>query len=686
MDKEKDIKEVDNMNTEQEAAKEAREPEASDQEKADNQESENEVNAAEESAEEKVEAPAEASASEDAPEEEASEPAAQVEEATEKAEPTSKDKQLNSEEDLSEKDHEDDHDDHDEHEDVDYSNFNKEELVELIKSLAKDDNLQKADRVAKEIRPLFEEIRNHERQDALDKFVADGGEEGDFDYKPTELDNRFDANFKLIRDRRQQDLKSREQQKEGNLKKKQDILEKLREFVDSEETNISFETFKNLQTEWKEIGAVPGAYAKTLWANYNALIDRFYDNRSIYFELKELDRRKNLDSKIELCERAEKLKEFENLKDAIKELNELHHEFKHIGPVPKDDQEALWQRFKGASDAIYARRKEYVEQLKTELDANLIVKEKLADEVQEFLSFDSDRIKEWNAKTKEILDVQKKWEATGGLPRAKAKEVNKKFWGTFKTFFNNKSAFFKRLDAQREQNLDKKKVLVAKAAEIKDSKDWQKTAEQFKQLQKEWKEIGPVPEKYRESIYKEFKESADHFFEKKRSNNSEVEKEYEDNLKQKEDICNQIEALADGDTEDLDALRDLQDKFNEIGFVPRRSIGKIKNRYAEVVDKFINSIEGLSKEDKTEIKIENQVNKLLNEPNANQKIYRKEQALRKQISKVENDIAVWKNNLEFFAVSKTADKLKDEFNNKIKAANDELKLLKKQLKILRTAT
>lgn len=592
---------------------------------------------------------------------------------------------LNSEEDLSEKDH--DHEDEDDHdEDVDYSKFSKEEFVELIKSLAKSDNIQRADRIVREIRPLFDEIKEAEKAEALEKFIAEGGSEEDFDYKYDELVNRFDANYKLIKDRRSQFVKEKEEQKEHNLKKKQEILEKLREFVDSEETNISFNSFKDLQNEWKNVGAVPGAYAKTLWANYNALVDRFYDNRSIYFELKELDRRKNLESKLELCERAEKLVEQENLKEAIKELNELHHEFKHIGPVPQEEQEPLWQRFKAASDAVYARRKDYVEKLKGELDENLKIKEQLAEEVQPFVEFDSDRIKEWNNKTKEILDIQKRWEAVGGLPRAKAKAVNKKFWGTFKTFFNNKSAFFKQLDAQREGNLEKKRELVNKAVELKDSTEWQKTAEQFKQLQREWKEIGPVPEKYRESVYKEFKNAADHFFNNKRSKNSEVEKEFEENLKKKEEICDQIEKMAEEKSDDLDSFRDLQDEYFDTGFVPRKAISKIKARYAEAVDKYINSLEDFTNEERQRIRIENQVNKLLSGPNADQKIHRKEQAIRKQISKVEHDIALWKNNLEFFADSKTADKLKDEFNNKIKSANNELKNLKQQLRVIRTVS
>lgn len=596
-----------------------------------------------------------------------------------------KEASLDSEEDLSEKS-DDDHDEHDDHEDeVDYSQLSKDELVDLIKALAKDDRIMRSDKIARELKPLFDEIRNAEREEALKAFIADGGEEGDFDFKADELTNRFDANFKLIRDRKNEFVKTREQQKEKNLKRKQEILEKLREFVDSEETNISFDEFKKLQDEWKSIGQVPGPYTRTLWANYNALIDRFYDNRSIYFELKELDRKKNLESKLELCERAEALVNVENMKEATRELNELHHEFKHIGPVPKEEQEPLWQRFKAASDAVYERRKDFVEQLKKDLDENLKIKEQLVEEVKAFTEFDSDRIKEWNNKTKEILDLQKKWDTTGGLPRAKAKEVNKAFWSSFKTFFNNKGAFFKKLDAGREENLEKKKVLLEKAIELKDNTDWQKTAEAFKRLQREWRDIGPVPEKQRD-IYKEFKSAADHFFEMKRANNKEVEKDFEKNFKAKVEICNQIEQMAKEKSNDLDKFRELRDEYLDLGFVPRKNISEIKSKYAEAVDKFINSLEGVTNEDRQRIRLENQLNRIAQGPNADQKLYRKEQSIRKQISKVESDLALWKNNIEFFADSKTADKMKDEFQGKIESAKNQLKNLKQQLKIVRTAS
>ena len=593
--------------------------------------------------------------------------------------------ELNSEEDLAEKAHHGEGHEEEEHEDEDYSQYSKEQLVDLIKTLGKSENALKSERIAKIIKPYFEEIKHKERSEALEKFIKDGGEEEDFEYKNDELTNRFEANWKLIRDKKNYYVKNLEQQKEANLQKKELILERLRDFVDGDDPNMSFNTFKEIQNEWKHVGPVPGAHSKTLWANYNALVNRFYDNRSIYFELKELDRRKNLEAKLELCERAEKLSKMEILQDAIKELNELHHEFKHIGPVPKEEQEPLWQRFKAASDAVYARRKEHVEQFKLELKDNLEIKTKLADEVLAFTQFDSDRIKEWNAKTKDILDLQRRWEGVGSLPRAKAKELNKKFWSAFKTFFHNKGAFFKKLDAQREDNLKKKQALLDQANALKDNTDWEATANALKQLQKEWREIGPVPGKVREKIYKEFKDACDFFFDHKRASSGGVDKDYLENLKKKEAICEEIEQMNRNKVTDLDRLAELQEAFGAIGFVPKKDIGSIKSRFNKVVKDYVESIEGLSDEEKEQVRIETQVMKLKSEPYGDQKLHRKEMALQKQIAQIENDIAVWKNNMEFFASSKTADKLKDEFNDKIEEASEHLRNLKSQLRMIRSA-
>lgn len=592
---------------------------------------------------------------------------------------------LHAEADLSERDESyDEHLEDEDHKHVDYSHYSKAELVNVLKELSKESNFKRVDAVLKEVKPHYDELREKEKIAALEKFTAEGGEAADFEYKGDDLDTAFDAHLKLIKDRRANFFRQQEEQKNDNLRKKQELIEKLRVLVDSPDNTNQFEAFKELQKEWRSIGPIPGTQAKTLWANYHALVDRFYDNQSIYFELKELDRKKNLESKIELCVRAEKLAEVEIIKDAIRELNELHQEFKHIGPVPAEEKEAIWQRFKAASDAVYARRDAYLHNLQNELQQNLELKSKLGEEAEVYATFQSDRIKEWNEKTKEILELQKKWEAVGGLPRAKAKDVNKKFWSAFKSFFNNKNLFFKKLDEEREQNLQIKNDLVKQALELRESQDWEKTSNDLKTLQQKWKDVGPVPEKFRERIFKEFKDACDYFFAQKRGQMGKVEQEQIDNLNLKTAICEELEKHAAEGTASVELLRDLQDRYNTVGFVPRKDISAIKSRYHEAVDKFVAAIPDLTDDERSRVVLENQLSDLKKDPMGDRKIYQKEQAIRKKISKAENDIALWKNNLEFFGKSQNADKVRDEFNDKIRVATEHLKELKQQLKLLRT--
>jgi hypothetical protein len=344
----------------------------------------------------------------------------------------------------------------------------------------------------------------------------------------------------------------------------------------------------------------------------------------------------------------------------------------------------VWQRFKAASDAVYKRRDEYLQKLQTDLNANLELKQKLGDEAQAYATFQTDRIKEWNEKTKEILELQKKWETVGGLPRAKAKEINKKFWAAFKSFFNNKNAFFKKLDEERESNLHLKNDLVKKALELRESQDWEKTSNELKTLQQQWKDVGPVPEKFREKVFKEFKDACDYFFAQRRGQQGKVEQEQIDNLNVKTAICEELEKHTQEGTASVDLLRDLQDRYNTIGFVPRKDMTAMKTRYHEAVHKFVESIPDLSESEKSRVLLENQLSDIRKDPMADRKIYQKEQAIRKKISKVENDISLWKNNLEFFGKSQNAEKVREEFNDKIKEASNHLQELKQQLKLLRT--
>ncbi len=571
------------------------------------------------------------------------------------------------------------------HKYTDYSHFTKKEFVTIVQELSLSGDFKKVDAILREIRPLYEEIFKKERSEALARYSrADGVADG-FEFKGDESDQAFEATLKLIRDKKNHFYKSQEEQKTGNLYKKTEVLDKLRTLVDTEDSENGFHHFKQLQQEWKSIGPVAVAQVKTLWANYSALVDRFYDHRSIYFELKELDRKKNLEAKLELCEKAERLLSAGQMKDAVRELNELHSEFKHIGPVPKEDQENVWQRFKAASDALYVKRDAYVSGLQAELQKNMQAKLAIAEALLVFAAFQSDRIKEWNLKTQEILLVQKKWEAVGAVPRAKSKEVNKKFWSAFKTFFTNKSVFFKKLDEEREKNVQLKTEIIRKAVELQGSSDWDRTANELKELQRQWKEVGPVPEKLREKIFQEFKQACDHFFEHRREQFDKADRDQVENLREKEIICAELEKLTAEKTGTLSQLAVFQNKFNSFGFVPKKSINEIKVRFNAAVEKFLASIE-LTPDEKDRAILEIQLGNLKNDPDADRKLYQKEQIIRKRITKAENDIAVLRNNLEFFGRSKNAAKFKEEFNAKIAESNDHLIQLKNQLKMLRTVT
>ncbi|MBS1556018.1 MAG: DUF349 domain-containing protein [Bacteroidetes bacterium] len=568
---------------------------------------------------------------------------------------------------------------------IDFSQFSKHDFVALLKDLSREEDFKKVDRLLKEAKPLYDEIREGEKQAALQRFLAEGGKKDDFDYRIDELDHQFDATLKLIRDRRNQYYKNLEERKAEGLRIKNEILEKLRVLVDGEDSPATFHQFKELQREWKNSGPVPASHAKEMWASYNAIIDRFYDHRNIYFELKELDRKKNLEAKRELVAKTNRLLTEKSIAVAVRELNELHNEFKHIGPVPKEEQEALWQLFKGASDKVYAKRDEFVATLQAELTKNMDAKIALGELVAVFGTFTSDKIKEWNQKTKEILELQKKWDAIGGVPRSKQKDVNKKFWTPFKQFFHNKSLFFKKLDEERNQNLKLKEEIVAKAVALKDSTDWDKTSNELKALQAQWKEIGPVPEKQREKVFAQFKEACDFFFEQLRGLQSKANQEQLDNLAKKEAIITELQQMMETQAVTLDVIRTLQAKFNEIGFVPKKDVASVRSRFNESVSKALSSIENLSAEDRNDAELEIQLHGLKNDPQADRKIIHKEQVVRKQISKVENDIAVLRNNLAFFERSKNAEQMKQEYGKKVEELTDHLQHLKKQLKMLNQA-
>ncbi len=563
---------------------------------------------------------------------------------------------------------------------LDYSGYNKKQLVQVLESLLKSNDMSQIGKILKEVRPAYDELYANQKEKAFKKYIDEGGEKDGFEYKQDELDRQFNEAYHILKERRYNYINSLDKQREDNLKAKQNLLERLRQLVDSEETTASIADLKKIEREWREIGPVAPQHARSLWANFHALRNRYYDHRSIYFELKELDRQKNLKQKLQLIEKAEQLDQLKNIKDAIRELNELHEEFKLVGPVPAEEQEPLWQRFKAASDKIYSKRKQYYEELKEKFKLNLQAKQALIEKIQAFETFDSDRITEWNAKTRELLAIQKEWESIGGLPKDKAKKINKAFWMSFKSFFNRKGHFFKTLEEGKKENLSKKQALVEKAKALKDSDDFEKTAETLKTLQRQWREIGPVPEKYKDKVYKEFKEACDTFFNRRRKHLEEIENSYKTNLEQKEKLCGELEKMTEEGI-NLERITEIQELWGKIGYVPRNAMKSIQKRFLNAINKIADADE-IPEDEKHVLKFKARFSKMNYGPNADKFLQKKENTLRRQISKLENDINLWRNNLDFFASSKTAEKLKHDFNKRINSAEKELKELKDQLKVL----
>ncbi len=566
---------------------------------------------------------------------------------------------------------------------IDLSGFTKVQLLDLLKEKVSVGISIKLDKVVHEIKVAFDDLTHKEREIALQQFLSEGGVADDFAFKGADLDREFNSLFSNFRNQLHAVRKEAEKQKEKNLQSKTELLNKLRELVDGEETTLSMASVKSIQEAWKAIGPVPVAQSRNLWASFNALMDRFYDNRSIYFELKELDRKKNLEGKLELCEKAEALKDVEDLKEAIRQLNELHEEFKHLGPVPREEQEQIWQRFKAASDVIYDRRKEFFDGQKEVIKKNLVEKEALIVALTSFGEFKADRIKDWNVKTKEILEIQKEWEKIGAIPKESGKDINKVFWSLFKQFFHNKNLFFKELDEVRASNQKKAEELIAQAVELQSNTNWQATANQLVKLQQEWKKLGPTPEKNRDALYKKFKEACDAFFENRRNSSKESSSEFDANLLKKQAIIDQLlELTKKGEGLDEAQLSGLVSEFNAIGFVPRKNIKDVQAKFKEAVDAYLEKL-GPKGGDKEDFLFRLNLNRLQADPNSVKTLNKKEHGIRKQITDLENSITLWRNNLDFFAASKTADKLREQFDVKIQKAEEEIDKLKKKLSILK---
>ena len=615
---------------------------------------------------------------------------------------------------------------------IDYANYSKKDFVATLEKVMAEvkENpsvgvFRRSEDTLKEVRPLFENIKVTEKAEALAKFkeANEDSEEG-FEFKFDSDIEQFDKLFKGLKEERSKYFQGIEKDKDKNFNQKTELINRLRTLVEGEDSSdpahikTGFNDFKKIQDEWKAAGNVNSPHNNTLWQTFHALVDRFYSNRSIYFELLELDRKRNLQQKIELCTKIEKISEASKTEPVTgKMLDEAvaaFEEYKHVGPAPKEENELIWQRVKDALDLIYGKRREQGEASKAEAEQVYTLKLAIAELIEPFATFNSTTITEWNDRTKTLLALQDQWNAIKGfMPKEKGKDLSDKFWADIKTFFRNKTEFFKVLESKRDENLVAKTAIIAEVEALLASEDEsQEATNTVIRLQKEFRDIGHVPEKDKDSIYEKFKTACDAFFNAKRAKNQHVEKDFEANLAKKTTLCDTIEAES-VEGANTARLSEFKAEWSAVGFVPKKDMQTIGKRYINAINKYVSAMGKLSSQEKEQLTMTDsprpprgdrpersaggrndrfERNDRNNDRggnrdyNSNRGDYSSNHAAggnsdaRRKIQTLENDVATYRNNLEFFAKSKNADKLRQDVEAKIQLAEKEIAKLKELAK------
>lgn len=465
------------------------------------------------------------------------------------------------------------------------------EVVERLKEIVYNGgNVERTE--LEHLKMLYYRFHNAEVTAARDLFISEGGKAEDFRPAPDMEEENFKAQFSLIRELRNKAAQAVEAEKQANLKRKQEIIERIKELATTPEAaDKGYNEVKDLQAEWKEIKQVPAENATELWKNYQLYTEQFYDQLRLNHEMRAYDFKKNLEIKTHLCEAAEKLAEVEDPISAFHQLQKLHQEYREAGPVAKEMREQIWKRFKDASTIINKRHQDHFEQIKAQEEQNLEKKTELCQKVE---NIDLEPLKtyaQWEEITKQILAYQAEWKTIGFTPRKVNNEIFERFRTACDRFFQAKTTYFKANREKLNANLAAKNALVEKAEALKDSTDWGTTTNKFIELQKQWKTIGAVPHKVSDAIWKRFNDACNYFFDKKTEANAGQRKEEEANLEIKKGIIADLEKLASETTDNmLQAVRDLQARWNETGHVPYSKKEKIYRRYRELCDKIYDTL------------------------------------------------------------------------------------------------
>ena len=572
-----------------------------------------------------------------------------------------------------------------------YEGYSKEQLVDVIEALVQHEDVNHIRKYIGAVKVSFRKLVKNESLNSLEKNFSDGSEDHE-NIEETEentvtadpLIERFDKAFSIYKEKKNAYDVAFEKQKTDNLKEKESILDELRNLVDSEEElKKTYDQFKTLQERWKEIGPVPQNAKSTLWNNFNFLVEKFFDKVKINKELKDLDLKKNLEAKTELCEKAEELFLETSITRSFQQLQKLHEAWKEIGPVQKDMKDMLWERFKTASDKLNQRRQDFYDGLRDEQKKNYSAKLLLCEKAEQIVELQPDNVREWKDNTDQINELFKVWKTIGYAP----KKVNNEVWNRFITaidkFFKNKKNFFKQFKDQLTENYNQKVNLCIQAEAIKDSEDWKQTTDQLIALQQEWKKIGPTPNKYSDKVWKRFREACDHFFNRKSEYFSNIGEKQSENLKKKLDLIEKVKSFeyTEDNNQNLKTLNEFQREWMNIGHVPIKQKDKVQKEFKKIIDEQFEKLKISQRSQKT-YSFKSKIENLKNAPNADNIIYKEKSFLVNKINALNNDIKVWENNIGFFASSKKADVLKAEFEQKIKRAKEEIKVIEEKLKIL----
>ncbi|MDD3644315.1 MAG: DUF349 domain-containing protein [Bacteroidales bacterium] len=565
-----------------------------------------------------------------------------------------------------------------------YGDYTFEQLVQEIDTVAQNENYNQIKNQFSVLKTLILEQIKIDKKNQFDQFIEQGGEKEEFEYETTELEKTFNKAFSNYKKNRVKFLEKLELERQQNLEAKNKIIEGLKSLVETE-TNLKIlnDQFKQFQDEWRSIGPVPQNETANLWQNYHFYVEKFFDILRMNKELRSLDLRKNLEQKVKLCEAAESLLLEDSINKSFKLLQQYHNDWKEIGPVPEEKKEEIWERFKNASDQVNQRRREYYDKLYTEQQNNYNAKLVLCEQVEELIKELPQNARDYNAVSEQLTEVLKVWKSLGQAPAKLNDEIWERFKKSLDYFFESKKSFFKQIKETYTQNHNLKVNLAIRAEAIATRTDWRQATDDIIALQKEWKEIGPSTKKSSEMIWKRFRAACDQFFEAKSHYFANAKAIEAENLAKKEEIIKNIleYEFTDNKSENMEAMKKMQREFLDIGFVPRKEKDRIFEEYRAAVNKRFAELKISNEEVKKDF-YKSKIKDILDNPNADRILDKEKRFLHSKLRQLKEDIALWENNLGFFANSKNADLLKAEFEKKIEAAKKEVEEIQFKLKMM----